>query len=161
MPWLVVVDEECMELLDAAAEMAAAALAARSRRVDQDGVLKRSADMSRIKLATLRASMHQPPLREFHELPPDDVVSVHNLLDLFRNAQSLGERDAIWKTLRAYMLRPGTKKPFSGGSQPWSDEDLSKPRVAEDTASDAQGSSPVRKPVRKPRKRGAPQKASQ
>lgn len=160
MPWMIAADQETMELLDAAAEMAAAALEARSRRVDEDGVLKRSVDMSRIKLHTLRSSMHQSPIADYHELPPNDVVRVQGLCRMLIETGELGELDAIWQTLRAYMLRPGTKKPFSGGAQPWSDEDLRKPRVALDPAGGAPDKAELSKPVRKRRKRGAPSEAA-
>lgn len=161
MPWLLVIDEECMDLLDGAAEMASAALAARSRRVDEDGVIKRSVDMSRIKLETLRQSMHTAPLGDWHDLEPNEVVAVYNLLDMFKASETMGERDAIWKTLRAYMLRPGKEKPFQGGSQPWSDEDLRKPRVADPAKADAPGKAGVRSRVRKRRARDTPPEASE
>ena len=160
MKWLVVADDECMELLDAAAEMAAAALAARSRRIDQDGVLQRSVDMSRIKIETLRQSMHTAPLGNFSDLEPADSAAVFRLMTMMKAAETPGEHDAIWKTLRAYMLRPGKEKPFAGGERPWADGDLSKPRVA----STAKGSSPAEAempvPVRKRRPRNTSQKTA-
>lgn len=130
MPWAVFFDQEALELLDAAAEMASAALAARSRRVDEDGVLKRSVDMSRIKLETLRASMHQAPLIEYHELEPAQREAFHQMAVLAFSATDPEKADAAWKTLRTFILRPGKKEPFSGGSKPWGDDDLSAPRVA-------------------------------
>ena len=153
MPWLLVIDEECMDLLDGAAEMASAALAARSRRVDEDGVIKRSVDMSRIKLETLRQSMHTAPLCEWRDLYPAEREAVHRLLDMLWASDSEDQQNAIWKALRAYMLRPGKEKPFSGGSQPWSDEDLRKPRVADPAKADAPGKAGVRSRVRKRRAR--------
>ena len=159
--WAVFQDEETMELLDAAAEMAAAALAARSRRVDEDGVLKRSADMSRIKLQTLRQSFHQAPLIEFHELEPNDAVQVYNLCHALREAETLGERDAIWKALRTLMLRPGKKKPFSGGQKPWGDPDLPKPRVSRCAKGTSSSPSNLSDLQRQPGDGGAPRKPSQ
>ena len=158
--WAVFQDEETMELLDAAAEMAAASLAARSRRVDEDGVLRRSSDMSRIKLHTLRQSFHQAPLIEFHELEPNDAVQVYNLCHALREAETLGQRDAIWKTLRTLMLRPGKKKPFSGGSEPWSDPDLPKPGVSRGAKRPSSPASDLPDLRREQGDGSAPQKAS-
>ena len=152
MPWMIVTDEECMELLDGAAEMASAALAARSRRVDQDGALKRSVDMSRVKLETLRASMHTAPLGAFSDLATVDQQAVFRLMKMLMAVEGEGQQNAIWKTLRAYMLRPGTEKPFSGGVRPWSDGDLSKPRVAASPAGSAENAPAVPVRVRKRRK---------
>lgn len=157
--WAVFQDEETMELLDCAAEMAAAALAARSRRVDEDGVLKRSVDMSRIKLQTLRQSFHTAPLIDFNELEPNDIVQVYNLCHALREAETLGARDAIWKTLRSLMLRPGKKKPLSFGEKPWSDPDLPKPAVPSGAESPAASASDVSGVQRKSRNRRPSPKA--
>lgn len=151
MPWMVVVDQEAMDLLDAAAEMAAAALAARSRRVDEDGVIKRSVDMSRIKLETLRSSLHQPPLAEYSEIAVDEREKILALFRMFLDTPEVGGRAAIWRTLRAYVLRPGSQEPFAGGSQPWGDGDLSVPPMASDPAGSAEKPSAVRGRMRKPR----------
>lgn len=153
MPWLLVIDQECMDLLDGAAEMASAALAARSRRVDEDGVIKRSVDMSRIKLETLRQSMHTAPLGVFSDLDDAEKRNVEGLLHHFLGTSDRETHNAIWTALRAYMLRPGKEKPFQGGSQPWGDEDLRKPRMADPAKTDAPGKAGVRSRVRKRRAR--------
>lgn len=130
MAWFVAYDQEAMELLDAAAEMAAAALAARSRRVDEDGVIKRSVDMGRIKLHSLRAAMHTAPLADYDELPPDVAAAVERAFALFLETDDLHERKTLWRALRAYLLRPGSQEPFAGGEKPWADDDLSGRSVA-------------------------------
>lgn len=152
MAWAVFFDQEALELLDAAAEMASAALAARSRRVDEDGVIKRSVDMSRIKLETLRASLHQAPMIEYHELEPDQRAAFHQMAVLAFSATDPEKADAAWKTLRTFILRPGAKEPFSGGSQPWSDADLSAPRVARSAKKAETGKAEMSGRMRKRRK---------
>lgn len=152
MAWAVFFDEEALELLDAAAEMASAALAARSRRVDEDGVIKRSVDMSRIKLETLRASLHQAPLIEYSELEPQQREAFHQMAVLAFSSSDPEKANAAWKTLRTFILRPGTKEPFSGGAKPWSDADLSAPRVARPAKTPETRKAGVSGRVRKTRK---------
>lgn len=151
MVWFVAMDQEALELLDAAAEMAAAALAARSRRVDEDGVLKRSSDMSRIKLETLRAGMHQAPLVRWTELEEGQRLEFLALVSNFLTLEGDAEREALWNVLRAFVLRPGPREPFSGGEKPWKASDLQQPRLACLAEPVAPGAASVQ---RVPRKRG-------
>ena len=129
MVWAVFTDQEALDLLDAAAEMAAAALAARSRRIDEDGVLRRSVDMSRIKLQTAREAFRSAPLAKWSQLSDNEKAHVAEFMDLFLRSDDERERDALWKNLLTYFLRPGTGKSITGGQEPWSDEDLPKPGV--------------------------------
>lgn len=129
MVWAVFTDQEALDLLDAAAEMAAAALAARSRRIDEDGALRRSVDMSRIKLQTAREAFRSAPLTRYGDLDPNSAMEVHSLMTEFLKAEGLSAKNAIWKNLLTYFLRPGPGKPITGGQEPWGDEDLPKPGV--------------------------------
>lgn len=135
MAWAIFTDQEQLDLLDAAAEMAAAALEARSRRIDEDGVLKRSVDMSRIKIHTLRQSFRQAPMAEWHELTEAQRQQVNKLIAVFSAERDERAINAIWIALRAFVLLPGKAVSETGGSEPWSDQDLPKPEVARDTAS--------------------------
>jgi len=129
MVWAVFTDQEALDLLDAAAEMAAAALAARSRRIDEDGVLRRSVDMSRIKLQTAREAFRSAPLGRWSDLSEKDAQAVERLFAAFIGTVDARERNAIWKNLLTYFLRPGPGKSITGGQEPWGDEDLPKPGV--------------------------------
>lgn len=134
MAWAIFTDQEQLDLLDAAAEMAAAALEARSRRIDEDGVLRRSVDMSRIKLHTLRQAFRQSPMAEYGELTDAQKAHVNLLMASWGQATTEREANAIWSALRAFVLLPGKTVSKTGGSQPWSDADLPEPEVARDTA---------------------------
>ena len=134
MAWAIFTDQEQLDLLDAAAEMAAAALEARSRRIDEDGVLKRSVDMSRIKLHTLRQAFRQAPMAEYGELSDAERKRIDQIIDLWRDHQGGGERAALWQSLRALVLRPVKAVSKTSGSEPWGDDDLPNPEVAGDTA---------------------------
>lgn len=145
MVWAVFTDQEAVDLLDAAAEMAAAALAARSRRVDEDGVIARSVDMSRLKLATLRQAFRSAPLIEWAEMTPAAQGEFCRLVSILRDGASEKEQAVVWKTLRTLMLRPGSQEPLALGSDPWGDDDLPKPAVPGGEASPAAKPSRVRK----------------
>ena len=149
MPWAVFTDTETLDLIDAAAEMAAAALEARSKRIDEDDVIKRSVDLQRQKIATIRASFNHSPLADFSELPTADRTAVEQLLTLFIHNQGEPERDAIWKTIRDYMLRPGQKIAPTFAAQPRSDGNLPGPSVRSGEGAAAQGTPRVRKVRRK------------
>ena len=134
MAWAIFTDQEQLDLLDAAAEMAAAALAARSRRIDEDGVLRRSVDMSRIKLHTLRQAFRQAPMAEYEELSDEDQRHAGMIIAAWAHAKTDQEKNAVWQAIRAIVLLPGKKEPQTGGAEPWGDDDLPKPEVAGDTA---------------------------
>lgn len=129
MVWAIFTDREAVDLLDAAAEMAAAALAARSRRVDEDGVIKRSVDMSRIKLATLRSAFQEGPLIDLADFAQDEFTQFRALAKLVLESENPHEQEAAFKAMRSLMLRPGTQEPSTLGSDPWGDDDLPKPAI--------------------------------
>lgn len=129
MPYAIFADQESIDLLDAAAEMMAAALAARSRRVDDDNVISRSVDMSRIKIATLRQQFRTAPLIEFSEFEPDEKTKLFDLFTMLQSDGGESQNDAIFKAIRLLVLRSGKKEPLALGKDPWKDENLSFPRV--------------------------------
>lgn len=144
MAWAIFTDQEQLDLLDAAAEMAAAALAARSRRIDEDGVLRRSVDMSRIKLHTLRQAFRQAPMAEYEELSAGDHERAERIIAAWSHAKTEREKNALWQAIRALVLLPGKKEPKTGGAEPWGDDDLPKPEMARDTAASARKPPKVR-----------------
>lgn len=129
MPYAIFADQESIDLLDAAAEMMAAALAARSRRVDDDNVISRSVDMSRIKMATLRQQFRRAPLIEFHEFEPEERQKLFDLFAMLHADGGDQQNDAIFKAIRVLVLRSGKKEPLALGKDPWKDENLSFPKV--------------------------------
>ena len=149
MVWAIFTDREAVDLLDAAAEMAAAALAARSRRVDEDGVIKRSVDMSRIKLATLRSAFHEGPLIGLAEFTQDELSQFHALAEIVRTSENAHEQEAAFKAMRSLMLRPGPQEPSTLGSDPWGDDDLPKPAIRGGEGKAASRKAGVRKVRRK------------
>lgn len=153
MPWLIVSDVEALELLDAAAEMAASALAARSRRVDQDNILRRSVDMSRRKLHTLRSNIHQPPMITWPEVEDTDREKLFALASILTTSSDEREKEYAFEQIRLSVLRPGKKEPFKGGAQPWQDDDLSGHALAEPATDAADHAAPMRK-VRGKRRQG-------
>jgi len=153
MPWLVVGDAEAMELLDSAAEMASAALAARSRRIDEDNVFRRSVDMSRIKLETLRSNMHQSPMAAYGELEAVDRDRFLMLVRAFAAQDGENERAVLFEQIRTIVIRPGPKESFTGGQKPWADADLSAPRMAGPAKAASKNPSAVRR-VRKKNRDG-------
>lgn len=134
MAWAIFTDQEQLDLLDAAAEMAAAALEARSRRIDEDGVLKRSADMSRIKLHTLRQAFRQSPMAEYGELDKAQREKLQRIALAFATQTDERALNALMQAMRAIVLLPGKAVSKTGGTEPWGDGDLPKPEVARDTA---------------------------
>jgi hypothetical protein len=64
----VTMDDEGRDLLEAAGEMAHAALDARAKRRDPDEIISRSVEMSRIKTAQLLDQLRQPPLATWKQL---------------------------------------------------------------------------------------------
>lgn len=149
MVWAIFTDREAVDLLDAAAEMAAAALAARSRRVDEDGVIKRSVDMSRIKLATLRSAFHEGPLIGLAEFAQDELDQFRKFAQLVLESEVPHEQEAAFKAMRSLMLRPGPQKPSPLGSDPWGDDDLPKPAIRAGEGTAASGKADLRKVRRK------------
>ena len=134
MAWAIFTDQEQLDLLDAAAEMAAAALEVRSRRIDEDGVLRRSVDMSRIKLHTLRQAFRAAPMTEYGELAEAQRERLQQIVQAFATQTDERALNALFQSLRAIVLLPGKSVSKTGGSEPWGDEDLPKPEVARDTA---------------------------
>lgn len=104
---IVTMDDEARDLMEAGMEMAHAALEARARRVDPDGVITKSIGMSRIKCADVLRALRQPPLAEFSELPVGDRLKIFDLCALMFQGKSQNELDAYWEAIRAYAFVRG------------------------------------------------------
>lgn len=106
-------DAEQAALLAAAADMAHAALAARRERVDPEGVLGKSLEMSRIKTEGLLNQLQGPALAEWQDLNADQWKSVLAIMGAIINADSLQTRIALWPKLQAFVLLRGSAIPVT------------------------------------------------
>ncbi len=100
----VTMDDEGRDLLEAGVEMAHAALDARARRVDPDGLVSRSVAMSKIKTASLLKCLREPPMAEFSELSAKDKAIARDLMKMFLAATDKQEEELIWRKFRAVTL---------------------------------------------------------
>lgn len=100
-------DEESVDLMEAAAEMSIAALRARSRRVDPDGVISASHGMSAVKLREALGELRAPHIKEWHEFTQDEKDHWHEALETFLAQKDEGFASAAFKRLRhAGLCRP-------------------------------------------------------
>ena len=104
-------DEEGAALLAAAADMAHAALAARQVRVDPDGVIGKSLEMSRIKTQGLLAQLDGPTLAGWHELTNDQRGGAIAVMKVLISEASVNDKIALWPKLQAYVLLRGATVP--------------------------------------------------
>lgn len=111
MAYAVFFDEESLEVMDAAAQMAAAALSARANRFDDDGVLKRSVQMSVIKLEQVRRSIQSSPLAGWGDLSESDQAKFVKLCTAMATTEGESEKRAIHQSIQAIVFqssgRPG------------------------------------------------------
>lgn len=117
---LLSIDQEARDLLHAASEMAHAALDARARRVDPEGVISRSVNMSRIKMRTVLEQLEAPALPNWSELSEGHKTAFRQAVQLLQEHENDEYADAAYDHLRCVLLdRGGTDKPlppFSGKS---------------------------------------------
>lgn len=107
---LITVDDEGVDLLEAAAEMAHAALDARARRVDPDGLISTSVGMSRIKTADVLKQLRMPPLGRFTDLPIKERHACENICNLMLAAETDDQKNELFDQLRVYTLRRSFKR---------------------------------------------------
>lgn len=98
-------DDEARDLLEAAGEMAHAALKARSARRDPDEIISRSVEMSRIKTQGILHQLRQPPLAKYRQLSPADREQLQKLLSIDTADFSEDDYEALFGSLRALCLR--------------------------------------------------------
>lgn len=100
----ITMDDETRDLLEAGIEMAHAALGARAKRMDPDGVISRSVEMSKIKCGGALHQLRQPPLADWDELSEEQRQLFEQLIKMFMNAGKKDDLNAIWRKLRAVTL---------------------------------------------------------
>lgn len=100
----ITMDDETRDLMEAGMDMAHAALAARAKRVDPEGIISRSVEMSKIKCDTALHQLRQPPLAEWSELDDKTKILAEQLIKQFMNARSEDQINAIWRKFRAVTL---------------------------------------------------------
>lgn len=105
------VDQESIDLLEAAAEMSMAALSARASRLDPDEVISRSYRMSKFKVEGALRELRRPAPIDLSKFEEQDAKQFHDLLEAFMASTDAGIRDVIFRKLRASMFRypPGTQ----------------------------------------------------
>lgn len=121
---IVTMDDEGRDLMEAGMEMAHAALDARARRVDPDGIISVSVNMSRIKCADILRGLRMPPVATWAQLEPEmrmKIVAAAGLLAATKNEVEAGQ---LWEALRAYMFVRG---PEPENVQPAPVEDATPP----------------------------------
>lgn len=100
-------DDESLDLMEAAAEMSIAAMRARSRRADPDGVISASHGMSAVKLREALGELRAPHVKEWHEFTDEEKAAWYEALETFTAQKDDGFRSAAFKRLRhAGLCRP-------------------------------------------------------
>lgn len=103
-------DGEARDLIEAAAEMAHAALEARARRIDPDEVISRSVQMSRIKTRDILKQLREPPLTPFTGLPKPLQAQMFNLSALMQDADTPEQMDAVFDAIRAVTFHRAARE---------------------------------------------------
>lgn len=101
----IMMDDEAADLIEAAAEMSHAALQARAKRVDPDGIISRSVNMSRIKTADVLTQLRMPPLGGFADLSPGDQRLFSDTVELFSKVKTDEDREKLFKIVQNFAIR--------------------------------------------------------
>lgn len=101
----VTMDDEGRDLMEAGMEMAHAALEARARRIDPDGIISKSVGMSRIKCEGILRGLRQPPLAAWPEVPSEDRIGILKLAAIMAGSDDENELAAAFEALRAFLLK--------------------------------------------------------
>lgn len=107
----ITMDDESRDLLEAAGEMAHAALQARARRRDPDEIISRSVTMSRIKTKGILDQLRQPPLAKFEQLSAQDRATLVELISVWSADFDEVDCEAWFSSLRAICLRRAQDEP--------------------------------------------------
>lgn len=103
--YLATMDEEARDLLQLAAEMMHAALEARARRVDPDGIISNSVQMSRIKLEGVMNDLERPQMSEWKDFTDDEKAQIQALARAISRDDQSDKHALLWPLFRAYVLR--------------------------------------------------------
>lgn len=113
---MISVDDESIELMEHAAMALEAALAARARRVDPDGILSRSFEMSRIKTTEVVRQLRRPKPLDWPAYPISGKAQFLKLCRMMTDEQDETIKAMVFEKLRALCFRyPGEPKAQPGG----------------------------------------------
>lgn len=101
----ITMDDEGRDLLEAAGEMAHAALAARVRRRDPDEILSKSLNMSKLKTEMILNQLRQPPLAKWSELSPAEQEQFRIYMTLDTADFDAKDWEALFSSIRSLCLR--------------------------------------------------------
>lgn len=121
----IVCDEEQAALLAAAADMAHAALAARQVRVDPEGVISKSLEMSRVKTKGLLDQLEGPALTGWQELTASQRSQAIAIMRVMASEASEYDKVALWPKLQAFVLLRGASIPVTYSERARKDGSLS------------------------------------
>lgn len=127
-------DEESLDLMEAAAEMAIAAEGARARRADPDGIISRSHNMSKFKLQRALLELRAPHCKEWMDFTDAEKARWFEALEIFQAQSDDGLRSAAFKRLRHFGLcRHSDQEEISGepATAPRSPQNGSDAKIAE------------------------------
>lgn len=153
-------DQEEAELMAASAAMAVASLEARCKRVDGDGILARSAELSRLKMAAVLARLDGPPLLLGEELSGEDRGRVLALAVMLVEAKEPEEANGVWQSLQAIVFQRSETAPETWFERKGRERDLRGSAVESDTAGAEAFTTAVRAVPRKKGNRKPPQGAA-
>lgn len=117
------VDDETIDLLEAAAIMAEQALAARARRIDPDGVISRSFEMSRIKTADAIRQLRRPKPKVWSEFTDAEKEETNELISIFQATTDARMKDDVGRKLRAALVRYHGSEIVTEHGEPMSQEE--------------------------------------
>lgn len=103
----VTMDDEGADLMEAGMEMAHAALSARARRIDPDGIISKSVGMSVIKCADILRGLRAPPAATLEQLSLEQYEMLLRAFTAFLEADDMRERGQIWEAIRAVAFTRG------------------------------------------------------
>jgi hypothetical protein len=107
-------DDESLDLMEAAGEMAIAAEKARARRVDPEGIISRSHGMSAIKLQAAVAELRKPHIKAWKDFTDAEKARWTEALETFQAQTDDGLRSVAFERLRYFGLcRPSDPEEVS------------------------------------------------
>lgn len=139
------VDDETIELLEGAAITLEQALAARARRVDPDGIISRSYEMSRIKCAEALRQFRRPLPLNWSSFDDGQKAVFHEMLAIFQSSEDEGIKDLAFKKLRAAMFRYQEWPTIQTDGEPMSQEEADRRENADFATDVAANARRVRK----------------
>lgn len=104
MPRVLFLDDEQADLLLIGAEIAHQALEARAARVDPDGIISASLNLSRLKLHQVMLQMERKPHPKWHEMEEATRTAILNICHRLIEERQPEGRNAHFEHLCAYLM---------------------------------------------------------